>query len=152
IYGDGEAMPKYITLGRIEPNARKEISITRNQGANDLQQWVPTSPQQSRQFGRFGQTPQPVPGGAIVSLKQALFHHVSQNEGLRNNTVRHLDQKWRLTKHSDEAILFARLHPQRNKDDAEKINQEPWSPTRLWLGELPDSGRPRPDLWGRLQQ
>jgi hypothetical protein len=152
IYGDGEAMPKFINLGRMEPNARKEISITRNQGANDLSQWVPTSSPQSMQFNRFGHTPPAVAGGAAASLKKALFHDVNQNELLRNNTVKHLDQKWRLAKHSDQAILYARLNPQRNKDQAEKINQEPWTATRLWLGKLPDSGQPRPDLWGTMQQ
>ena len=152
IYGDGEAMPKWISLGRVEPNQKKEIAITRNQGANDLWQWVPTSTQQSGRFNRFGQTT-PAPGGkAIDSLKKALFHDVQQDELLRNNSVKHLDQKWRLAKHSDQAILVARLHPQRNKDQAEKINEEPWTPTRLWLGELPDSGQPRPNLWGTLQQ
>jgi hypothetical protein len=161
IYGDGGAMPRYITLGRIEPNQKKEIAITRNQGANDLggPQWVPPSSQRPSQFNRFGQTTPANAGPVVDSLKRALFYDVSsQAELLRNNSLKHLDQKWRLAKRSDQAVLFARISPRGapnaspNKGPAEKINQEPWTPTRLWLGELPDSGQPRPNLWGTLQQ
>jgi hypothetical protein len=158
IYGDGEAMPQVLSLGRLEPNQKREISITRNKGANDLRQWVPQSTQRPMQFNQFGQTRTATAGPVDVSLKKALFHDVTQDELLRNNSVKHLDQKWRLTKHSDQAILFARISPRGapnappNKGAAEKINQEPWTPTRLWLGELPDSGQPRPSLWGTMQQ
>jgi hypothetical protein len=90
----------------------------------------------------------------IDSLKKAMFHDASQAEQWRNNTVRHLDQKWRLTKHADEAVLFAKVHPNppANKGEAETMNRAPETPTRLWLGELPASGKDRPKLWGNLQQ
>jgi hypothetical protein len=86
----------------------------------------------------------------LDSLKKAMFHDASQLEILRNNSVRHLDQKWRLTKHADEAVLFFRLPA--SKGDAEKIIGAPETPTQLWLGELPSSGKERPNLWGNLKQ
>jgi len=157
IYGDGEARPQVLNLGRLEPNQKREISIVRNQGAIDLVQWVPQSTQQFNQFNQFNQTRTPA-GPVIGPLKKAMFHDVGQGELLRNNSVKHLDQKWRLAKHSDQAILFARVSPTgrrdlpSNKGPAEKINEEPWTPTRLWLGELPYSGQSRPSLWGTMQQ
>jgi hypothetical protein len=158
IYGDGDAIPHVFSLGRLEPNQKKEIAITRNQGANDLRQWVPQSAQRAVQFNRFGQTTSATAGPLQDSLRKALFYDLSEGEQLRNNSIKYLDQKWRLIKHSDQAILYARLHPTGrhdsppNKGPAEKINGEPWTPTRLWLGDIPYSGQPRPSLWGTMQQ
>jgi hypothetical protein len=154
IYGDGEAMPKFLSLGRMEAGEGKEINVVRNKDAKDLQQWIPASSPPTMRFNRFGQTTNSQAGPVVNSLKKALFHDASQNELLRNNLLKHLDQKWRLGKHSDQAVLVARVSPMgpRNKDQAEKINEAPWTPTRLWLGDLPDSGKPRPSLWGTLQQ
>jgi hypothetical protein len=150
IYGDGEAKPKTFPLGRLEANETKKIDIHRNQGGNDLEQWAPASTQRDFQFGRFGRQSQAPAEPALNSLKKAMFHDASQLELLRNNTLRHLDQKWRLTKHSDEAVLYFRLPTK--KGPAETVNQAPETPSRLWLGELPGSGKVRPDLWGTLQQ
>jgi hypothetical protein len=150
IYGDGEAIPKAVSLGRLEPHERKAIDIQRGQVVKDLSQWVPASGPPNYQWTRFGQRTQSSAGPVLGSLQKALFFDVSQNEWLRNNSVKHLDQRWRLTKHSDEAILFGRL--QNGKDQAENMNQAPETPTRLWLGELPESGKPRPSLWGTMQQ
>lgn len=138
IYGDGEAMPRTFDLGRLQSNETKPINIHRNQGGKDLQQWVP------------GSTPQKSAGPVLPSLQKAMFHDATLQEVLRNNSVRHLDQKWRLTKHADEAVLFFRLPAQ--KAAAESVNRAPETPTRLWLGELPNSGKERPNLWGTMQQ
>jgi hypothetical protein len=155
MYGDGDAKIKFLSLGRMEPNERKEIAVVRNQGSNDLEQWIPASSPPTMRFTRFGQTTSSSQAGPfVISLKKALFHDASQNELLRNNLLKHLDQKWRLAKHSDQAVLVARVSPMgpHNKDQAEKINEAPWTPTKLWLGELPDSGKPHPSLWGTMQQ
>ncbi len=150
IYGDGEAMPRTFELGRLQAHETKKIDIHRNQGANDLSQWARASAPRTPQFGRFGQASQEPADTMFNSLKKAMFHDASQNELLRNNTLRHLDQRWRLTKHSDEAVLYFTL-PAR-KGPAETINQAPETPSRLWLGALPGAGKERPDLWGKLQQ
>jgi hypothetical protein len=149
IYGDGDAMAKTFSLGRIEANGTKPIEIHRNQGGKDLSQWTPTSTPRTPQYGPYGQYNQPS-GTVIEWLKKAMFQDANSQESMRNNTVRHLDQKWRLTKHSDEAVLYFRLPTK--KAGAESINQSPETPTRLWLGELPNSGAKRPDLWGNMQQ
>jgi hypothetical protein len=150
IYGDGDAMPHTFPLGRLEANETKQIDIHRNQGGNDLSLWAPASTQRNWQYGRFGRTAQGSAGPVLDSLKKAMFHDASQLEIFRNNSIRHLDQKWRLTKHADEAVLFFRLPA--SKGEAEKINRAPETPTQLWLGELPSSGKERPNLWGNLKQ
>jgi hypothetical protein len=72
------------------------------------------------------------------------------NQPIRNNTLRQLDQSWRLVKHQDEAMLFGYIDFAYG--DAEKINQDPGTPTRLWLGQLPGSGQKYESLAGTLQQ
>jgi hypothetical protein len=150
VYGDGEAMAKTFSLGAIQANETKKIEIHRNQGGNDLSQWTPAAVQRNIQFRGFGASSNEPSGQVIEWLKKAMFHDASQLDMLRNNTVRHLDQKWRLTRHADEAVLYFRLPPK--KTDAEAVNQAPETPTRLWLGELPNPSKKRPDLKGRMQQ
>src|SRR5208337_3241673 len=80
---------------------------------------------------------------------RALFFTGKTNASLRNSGLRSLDETWRLDDR-EEAILVGRLAVQNG--DAETITQNPASPTRLWLGDLPSSGRPRPALPGKLRQ
>ena len=68
-----------------------------------------------------------------------------------HSSVRTLDQTWRAhEKNPYEAILIVRIPPV--LDDADTLNSSAKSPTRLWLGQLPESGQERPRLNGRLRQ
>jgi hypothetical protein len=55
-----------------------------------------------------------------------------------------------LVKHQNEAMLFGYLAF--DYGAAEKVNQGPATPTRLWLGQLPGSGQKYEPLAGTLQQ
>ena len=98
---------------------------------------------------------EPRAGGSPASparryLKTLLFHRDDRSPamaGLRNSTVRHLDQTWRLGRQlrverqerQEEAVLVGRLAPK--EGEASEIDKAGLSPTRLWLGRLP--GDPR---------
>lgn len=67
----------------------------------------------------------------------------------RNSTLRYLDESWRLTR-PGEAIVVGRLA--RLEEGAEQVSQDPASPSRLWLGQLPKPGETRPFLPGKMTQ
>jgi hypothetical protein len=48
--------------------------------------------------------------------------------------------------------LFGRVNPRAGEGQAEKITQDGVSPSRLWLGAAPGSGRSRPTLAGSMTQ
>jgi hypothetical protein len=81
-----------------------------------------------------------------------LFAEAAAGRGDPNNaSLREVDQSWRVDEENrDEVILVGRLRQEQG--DAEAITAGPASPSRLWLGELPSSGQPRPPLAGRLRQ
>jgi hypothetical protein len=88
-----------------------------------------------------------------ISMKSILFSDsadASQGK-LRSNTgLRQLDQSWRL-KDRDEVVLIGRMEPRTGEGPAEQVTTDPATPSRLWLGALPGSGR-RPKLEGTLTQ
>jgi hypothetical protein len=67
----------------------------------------------------------------------------------RNTTLRYLDESWRLNR-PGEAIVVGRLP--RLEEGAEQVSQNPVSPSRIWLGQLPEVGKPRPALAGKMTQ
>jgi hypothetical protein len=67
----------------------------------------------------------------------------------RNTTLRRLEESWRLNR-PEEAVVVGRVP--RAEDAAEKVSQEGASASRLWLGELPEPGKARPPLPGKLCQ
>jgi hypothetical protein len=74
----------------------------------------------------------------------------SQRSNLRDTSLRYLDQTWRLRHIQDEVILFGRVPVQQG--DAQTVAQNPGSPSRLWLRDLPQADRPWPGLSGTLRQ
>jgi hypothetical protein len=91
---------------------------------------------------------------AAESVVRALsFFEASPSGGrsnLRDTSLRHLDQTWRLQHLSDEVILFGRVAKQQG--DAQTVAQDPATPSRLWLRELPQAERPWPGLSGTMRQ
>ncbi len=84
----------------------------------------------------------------MTIIKRLLFHQRDRSDK-RNITLRQLDQSWRLG-HKDEVFLFGRVA--RADRAAEDVTQSGASPSRLWLGDVPAAGQPRPALQGKLAQ
>jgi len=83
-------------------------------------------------------------------LWAALFQNAT-GDPISSGFARPLDQSWRLAKDSkDYAILLARV-PTVEKA-AEDAAEDVSGVTRLWLSELPTSGRPRTPLQGKIRQ
>jgi hypothetical protein len=152
IYGDGTPKPQVYALGTLRPNEKKNLHISAQdkEKRSDLDQWVPSGIQRSLPTGNSQAPGQVNAGGAASTLKKALFFDAGQNQPIRNNTIRHLDQSWRLVRHQGEAMLFGYFDF--DYGAAEKVNQGPATPTRLWLGQLPGSGQKYEPLAGTLQQ
>jgi len=80
-----------------------------------------------------------------------LFHEESVGSGdPHNGSMRDVDESWRVTtENKDEAILLARVAQATGL--TEELTQNPATSCRLWLGELPTSGRPRPTIPGTMR-
>ncbi|WP_149109734.1 hypothetical protein [Limnoglobus roseus] len=94
----------------------------------------------------------------LAPIFAAMFHDEAQrNEDTaapRNATLRRLDQSWRLsTLHRDEILVIGRVPIVRDQP-AEDLMTDPASPspTKLWLRDLPVSGKKREPQQGTLQQ
>jgi hypothetical protein len=93
--------------------------------------------------------------------KQMMFFRAADAAGTTNAGVRRLDQTWRLRplpeapppdrpRYRDEAILVARA-PMLS-DQADWVSAHPASPSRLWLGRLPEGKAEPPELNGFITQ
>jgi hypothetical protein len=92
-----------------------------------------------------------------VLIKQILFHEsFDHQQAVHNHLLRRLDLGWRfeekgrpLAYRTREAILFARVASAAGAPD--NLTQDLLA-TRLWLGEIPPTGKARPALTGTLNQ
>ncbi len=126
------------TLGPLLPETPKTVSA-----------------QNRTKFGAWLSGGEGATGGSALSNQlhlSLLFHEATVGRNDPNNaSLRHLDESWRLEDDNrDEVILVGRLPQQRG--GAEELTAGAVSPSRLWLGELPSSGKPRPPLSGTLRQ
>jgi hypothetical protein len=89
---------------------------------------------------------------ARAHMKSLLFHAARTDANADHNSqLRSLDESWRLKEsHREEVILIGRTAYVEGK--AEDVSKNDVSASRLWLGGLPDSGKPRKDLEGTLSQ
>jgi hypothetical protein len=87
-------------------------------------------------------------------MKEILFHTGQANAfqtRTGNSMLRHLDEGWRISpSHKNEVILFGRTEVKEGK--AEDLAKNDISPSRLWLGSLPETGKPRRELEGTIAQ
>jgi hypothetical protein len=128
---------------------------------NWLAQGFTAAPQQNvqptRRSGPYYNQEMPQPVGSYI--KSILFHAYPGDPGLgtyRNSSLRYLDQRWRLSDtNKDEVILCGRAGPpagQPATNDADEVSKSGMSASKLWLGDLPGSGRPRARIPGTLSQ
>ena len=153
IYGD-RCYPLPGGLKRATPGEEPHrISIPANP-MTDIRAWATQNPMVNEP-----QEPRAWSSNPTPLVKQILFHEKfdTQNVG-RNHMLRPLDFGWRVDKDrtdqrdrgTREAILFARVAF--ISGNAETVTRDHPLPTKLWLGDLPDEGRRRPDLVGLLNQ
>jgi hypothetical protein len=140
----------WFALGRFEAGSAKDVAphLLPNLGESRLKDrwfedywWEAGLPGDDGRHSATLRAP-----AARRFFKPLLFHRddsTSAMTGLRNSTLRHLDQSWRLGKphragrpeRQEEAVLVGRLGPL--EGSAEKVNNDGVSPSRLWLGRLP---------------
>ena len=103
---------------------------------------------------RYGSQPAAT-GPSSLTLWGLLFHEsaLRNDEGViaRNSSLRKFDQSWRLNpENRDEVILVGRVLPP--PGEAEPLVGGAPSPSKLWLKELPSSGKARPPVLGTARQ
>jgi hypothetical protein len=148
---------KYYTLGVLSKDEPKNINDKFRRGAGGQpNQWLgtPLTTLFPKQTGTSTKTQQPQAGPVCGRMKEILFHTGQANQfrtGSGNSMLRHLDEGWRISQsHSNEVILFGRTDVKEGK--AEDLAKNDISPSRLWLGSLADSGKPRRELEGTIAQ
>jgi hypothetical protein len=130
-------------LGRLSPDAPRSIS---SQNRVKFSSWRVGD-------GANVQAPGEGRAASASNLKiDLLFHEETIGSGdPHNGSMRDVDQSWRVSpENKDEAILVARVVQATGL--TEELTQNPVTSCRLWLGELPTSGRPRPNIPGTMRQ
>jgi hypothetical protein len=143
IYGQGRKDAKVYVLGTLFPGTPKRLNAGAT--ATSIGQWI-LQPYGSNAPGSA------VPGAPALAgalMKRVMFYSVLGQQAIHNTVLQYLDQSWRRS-HTNEAILVGRMAP--SEGPAGATNEAAEAPSRLWLGQLPDSGAPRPDIAGTLAQ
>lgn len=152
LYASSSGEGKWYSLGSLVPGGEVSVANIHAAGRETLtmDQWIKEVPAQSyRRVNPQGNRYGPVPSEQTVTVIKGLLFHQFDQSGRRDNALRSLDQSWR-TRHKDEVILFGRVP--RTEQPAEDATAAGTSPTRLWLGTVPDSGEARLPLQGTLGQ
>jgi hypothetical protein len=153
---------KRYSVGRLTQDQPRSINnLNMGVGGPDITGWFGALTPLKTAAPGAAQKTQINPGNAgqqqavCFFIKSLLFHSHEANptattEG--NSLLRYLDQGWRLRgdTRKDEVILFGRAVAE--ADDAEKVSKKEVSASRLWLGSLPGSDKPRRDLDGKMAQ
>ncbi|MBO0698233.1 MAG: hypothetical protein J2P46_07555 [Zavarzinella sp.] len=141
----------------------KSVSFSADVGTQDLKTWLQTA---NREYRPPTQIPYPNYSGDPGTTSNPRFQlwpllfadAVTDMNSYQasNASLRKLDQSWRVaTDRPEQAILVLRVGTDesvRMGISAEDMTRSPMSPSRLWLGELPTSGKARPALQGTLKQ
>jgi hypothetical protein len=153
LYSRRSDQGRWYSLGRLLPEDAKRVENVLTSNGIQTTDWIGESssilPRQTyptkggRSSGRFHER-------SLSVMKQLLFHVSSDKGGMRNNSLRHLSQTWRLQHKKHEVILFGRIP--REEGSAEDMTKQPGTPSQLWLGALPAAGQTRPPLAGTLAQ
>jgi hypothetical protein len=145
------------TLGTLSKDEPKNINdkVRKNAGGPP-NQWLstPLTTLFPKQSGASNKTQQSQAGPVCGRMKEILFHTGQTNQfrtGTGNSMLRYLDEGWRISQgHQHELIVFGRTAGKEGK--AEDLANDDISPSRLWLGSLPETGKPRRELEGTIAQ
>jgi hypothetical protein len=154
---DGRSYPIAGGLKRMDKEAlAKDIELT-TVSAQEIKAWA-ASGQVNPQDGEVRiWTSNPA-----TLIKQMLFiGKVDVNNSVRNHLLRPLDLGWRVDKienlgrrdrQTREAVLFGRTRFA--SGNAESITADKANPvaTKIWLQDIPDEGKTRPELIGTMNQ
>jgi hypothetical protein len=142
----------------------KSVTFQADVGQQDVRGWLEPAargfslPRPQQQYQTYGDPG--TPGNPNFRLWPVLFAEAFMDSTKRaeapNASLRRLDQSWRVAPdRPEQAVLVLRLGTEesvRQGISAEEMTRDPRSPSRLWLGELPTSGKPRPAVLGTLKQ
>lgn len=148
-------------LERLEPNTPKRVdNLFTNREAPTVSTWLnttPTDPAPQVMAPRPGATAPRPQESSYATIKRIEFFRADTNAAGRadgagrtkDSLLYNLDQSWRLGQ-KQGIILVGRMP--RKQGAAETITRDSLSASQLWLGQLPVSGQPRPEIPGSLNQ
>ncbi len=132
IYGETESQVKVYQLGTLAPRQHTTLSSAQEM---QLSQWLTSATTIADRTGL---------------MRRIMFYDATVNlDGIRDRPLDKLDQSWRRALRNS-AILVGRTA--RLEGPVEEVTQDSASPSRLWLGRLPQPGEVRPTLTGALTQ
>ena len=153
---DDRCYPLADGLKSIKPRAAPPALTLLASADEDIKNWGDPSKQ------LVDAEPRAWKADPAALVKTILFHEkIDTQHSLRNHLLRPLDLGWRLrAERRDvqghrgvrEAILFARVRSLSGKGEALTTDANTPLPTKLWLGDLPEPGKTRPELLGDLNQ
>jgi hypothetical protein len=148
LYYGGQKYGKWYEMDPLLPNVPQRVDAINGGTSLTTQAWVSKAPQAvavgpNTRVWRSAQTTPPL-------IKRLMFYQPDA-QGVHDNALGRLDEYWRLSNNfKEEVILYGRVV--RQDGQAEDLTRDPASPTRLWLGALPEPGATRPTMTGTLSQ
>jgi hypothetical protein len=142
----------------------KPVSFSADVAAQDMKAWLEKAnleykPQQPNPYGGGFSTDAGTTSNPKFQLWPLLFADSVADPNryqAANASLRKLDQSWRVAAdRGEQAILVLRVGTKDGVGQgrtAEDMTRDPMSPSRLWLGDLPTSGKARPAIQGTLKQ
>jgi hypothetical protein len=138
-------------LKTLPPEVETRLDDVQNNALRNMSEWYQAlSP---ATYGRRGMEYHDDLGAVVKTIlfyRDAMETMRQSSQQEHDSALRDLDQSWRLRHQRDEIILYGRVP--RLQGEANTVAQDPGSPSRLWLNELPQSGQKWPGLSGTLQQ
>jgi hypothetical protein len=155
LYGTGTSQ-RWYNLRNLLPGIPVRVDNLRD--GREMSQWASESYPDTRAAGNRTVGFNPVAAQVTpIALKNLMFQQKA-NPNVPDNALRYLDQSWR-HKRRDEVIIFGRVpSPQtagaQGQQDlpAEEVAKGDGSLSHLWIGAIPGTGQPRPDLLGTMHQ
>ncbi|HJZ92411.1 MAG TPA: hypothetical protein VKE40_16160 [Gemmataceae bacterium] len=154
---------KSITIRDLPIGVSKSVSFSAAQGGAEVTEasawldhdarWGGVRPPRKQTGNQYPYPESGTTSNPKFPLWPVLFSETlpaSRNQ-VSNAGLRKLDQSWRIAPdRPEQAILVLRIATR--ETSAETATRDAASPSRLWLGELPTAGGPRPALQGTLKQ
>ncbi|MFL5328989.1 MAG: hypothetical protein ACJ8C4_08730 [Gemmataceae bacterium] len=136
--------PTVLPLGTLTPGTPKQVAAAE---AKQFTAWVNNPIMLGLNPDRPEEPVAAVPGW----LPAALLFNDRASSLPKNVSLRGLDASWRLgVDNVNEVILVGTLR--RREGSSEEVTADAASPSRLWLGDLPQPGHTRPALEGKMRQ
>jgi hypothetical protein len=142
---------RWYHVDRLVPDSPQRVDnlLVNNANARDMKTWLTVPDPAGATRAKAPASSRGAVAEATSALVKKIMFHQAAGDPRRDTPLRSLDQSWRLH-HKDEVVVVGRLA--RRDGLAEVVTKDAASPSRLWLGSVPEVGQPRPEMFGTMSQ